>query len=86
MSIITYKTQNLGADPIANNKSFFMVFKISAGLHQRDCDPTVRHETLEEACIEAKRLAAKHPDRKFVVLKAIGIMHAEVTVNEQPLN
>jgi hypothetical protein len=86
MDNITYKSQNLGSDPIAINKSFYMVFKLTSGLHQRDCTPTVRHETLEEACIEAERLAAKHPANKFVVLKAIGIMHAEVTVKEQPLN
>jgi hypothetical protein len=86
MSHITYKSHALGSEPVVINKSFYMVFKLTNGLHQRDCTPTVRHETLEEACIEANRLAAKHPAHKFAVLKAIGILHAEVTVKEQPLN
>jgi hypothetical protein len=32
--------------------------------------PTTFHESEEEALYEAARLARKHPDRKFIVLKA----------------
>lgn len=43
---------------------FWWVWTKTGGL------PTVCHESEEEAFYEAARLSRKHPDRKFLVLKA----------------
>jgi hypothetical protein len=44
---------------------FFMVWNKDGGA------PTVAHNTRNAATVEAERLAARYPGRKFIVLQAI---------------
>jgi hypothetical protein len=47
-------------------------------IHGDGCPkPTHRHATLEAALVEARRLAAQHPGRGFIVLEAILCAHTE---------
>jgi hypothetical protein len=42
-------------------------------LGQNKGTPEVKHNTREEACNEAERLAGKHPKTKFYVLEAVAV-------------
>lgn len=55
---------------------FWMVWCPMAGA------PTVQHPSLAAAEAEARRLAAKHPDRKFFVLHTVGMMAVEAPVQQ----
>lgn len=59
---------NLGGAPVVvpgNPASFFMVWSADGGA------PTVRHQTYELARAEAQRLALKHRERKFHILRSV---------------
>lgn len=47
-------------------------------IHGDGCPkPTHRHESIEAALAEARRLAGLHPERAFVVLEAVVVARAE---------
>ena len=48
---------------------FFVVWRESSTPYGHE--PTFKHETYESACIEAKRLANKHPNARFLVMHPV---------------
>jgi hypothetical protein len=76
------------AHPDNPDAIFWMVIRLgSAGVTKIDAHPTREHATYQEACAEAHRLAAKHPNhaRGFAVLKACHITRAEISITTRPL-
>lgn len=60
-------------DPVCDDdKPFYMV------LNTRNAQTRKRHESIESASIEARRLSKKHPDDEFIVLKAISSVKTKV--------
>lgn len=69
---------------IEKNKPFYMVIRLgSDGYQQADASPTMRYESINDAAIEAQRLAAKHPThpRGFAVVQAIAVYKASVNID-----
>ncbi len=57
--------QDISSSDESREDMFWVVWSQLGG------NPTVKHESEKEAVAEASRLARKHGDRKFYVLKAI---------------
>ncbi len=60
--------------------SFYVVWQPETGA------PTFRHDYIETATREAKRLSAQHPGKKFFVMRAMSVSYSNNVTTENLLD